>query len=243
MGPAIHPCPSLPCHELRHVVVPSPGGSQRPDQGPAVSAPGALCPPVFTSHLVPPALPAHSHRAGPSGATGAPWDTHPLGSGMQLPGASRQALIPSENELLSAQTEKLIPLISPRPSGRMEIPYTYRFPLIHLSRGTEGNTQHKGLTSPGLPVGFPARILHPCSPGTPAPAATRAPCRRESRAEEQLRWSRVAGTAWCRLLLGKGLICAPAAVMPGPLRPAINQHLPTCSPAVARDRAFAPQDS
>lgn len=230
-------------------MVPSPGGSQRPDQGPAVSAPGALCPPVFTSHLVPPALPAHSHRAGPSGATGAPRDMYPVGSGVQLPGASRQALIPSENELLSAQTEKLIPLISPRPSGRMEIPYTYRFPLIHLSRGTEGNTQQKGLTSPGLPVGFPARLLHPRSPGTPAPAAARAPCRRESRAGEQLRWSRVAGraggsgAAWRWLLLGKGLIRAPAAVMPGLLGPAINQHLPTHSPAVARDWAFAPQDS
>lgn len=49
-----------------------------------------------------------------------------------------RALIPSENKQLSAQTEKLTPLISPHPSGRVEIPYTYLFPLIHLSRALGG---------------------------------------------------------------------------------------------------------
>lgn len=44
----------------------------------------------------------------------------------------------------------------------MEIPYTYRFPLIHLSGGTEENTQHKGLNEcPALPAEFPALLPLP----------------------------------------------------------------------------------
>lgn len=61
-----------------------------------------------------------------------PWDRDRAGGVTQLSGA-HQALIPSEDELLAAEREKLMPLIPPGPSGRLEIPQSYRFPLIRLS--------------------------------------------------------------------------------------------------------------
>lgn len=63
-------------------------------------------------------------------------------------------------------TEKLMPLISLRPPGRMAIPQTYRFPLIHLSRERR-NTRSVGADcAPPLPprVGsaLQLRSLRPC---------------------------------------------------------------------------------
>lgn len=63
-------------------------------------------------------------------------------------------------------TEKLMPLISLRPPGRMAIPQTYRFPLIHLSRERR-NTHSVGADcAPPLPprVGsaLQLRSLRPC---------------------------------------------------------------------------------
>lgn len=56
----------------------------------------------------------------------------------------------------------------------MEIPYTYRFPLIHLSGGTEENTQHKGLNErPALPAEFPALLPLPPLAQDLAPGDTR----------------------------------------------------------------------
>lgn len=67
----------------------------------------------------------------------------------------------------------------------MEIPYTYRFPLIHLSGGTEENTQHKGLNErPALPAEFPALLPLPPLAQDLAPGDARAPCRRACRRKE-----------------------------------------------------------
>lgn len=61
----------------------------------------------------------------------------------------------------------------------MEIPYTYRFPLIHLSGGTEENTQHKGLNEcPALPAEFPALLPLPPLAQDLVPGDARAPRRR-----------------------------------------------------------------
>lgn len=69
-------------------------------------------------------------------------DTHPI--------TAHRALILSENEQLSAPTEKLMPLKSPCPSRRMEIPYTFLFPLLHLSR-TLGGTPSTGVWESQFP--------------------------------------------------------------------------------------------
>lgn len=55
---AARPCPTTSC------------GMWCPARaGPTSPTPGALCPPVLTHRLMPPAMPAQSHRAGPAGAS------------------------------------------------------------------------------------------------------------------------------------------------------------------------------